>query len=265
MALKHVQFRGHTLNQRTIDMLLEAERNVRVSRGMPKDYRFEITQGSYNTSVPASAMTHAGGGAVDIRAKTLTAAQRVTVLRELRPVGFAAWLRHAGGSFPVDHFHAIAIGDPDLHPQAQDQVVDYRHGRNGLANNGPDDGPADFRHRTWDEYRGKRKLPDAIPSSTPVAKKRDIHLTVRALRMAAAGEPIDHTFGFDAEQFMAVAFTGLRVISDTTFTQWRTTREKHHFVAAVKAVQRHLELTDDGDPGPVTVGNLEAHGYFVTP
>ena len=265
MTLKHVQFRGHTLNQRTIDMTLEAERNVRVSRGIPADFRFDITQGSYNTSVPASAMTHAGGGAVDIRATPLTSGQRATVVRELRRVGFAAWLRKKGGSFPFDHVHAIAIGDPDLHPQADEQVVDYRHGRNGLANNGPDDGPPDFRHHTWDEYRAKRKLPDAIPSSTPVAKKRDIHLTVRALRMAAAGDPISHTFGFDAEQFMAVAFTGLRVISDDVFIEWRATRDRKHFVAAVKAVQRHLELVDDGDPGPLTVGKLERHGYFVTP
>src|SRR3546814_9690147 len=36
---------------------------------------------------------------------------------------------------------------PDLAPSAQRQVNAYRAGRNGLANNGPDDGPAPLKEK----------------------------------------------------------------------------------------------------------------------
>jgi hypothetical protein len=47
--------------------------------------------------------------------------------------------------------HAIAISDTDLAPAAQKQVGKYYEGRNGLANNGPDDGPPVVRV-TWEEF-----------------------------------------------------------------------------------------------------------------
>lgn len=97
---------------------------------------FVVTQGSYNTSVDASAGTHAGGGAVDLR-WTWDDAD----ILALRRAGFAAWHRTpAQGGWP-HHIHAVLVDHPALSPAAARQVQAYRDGRNGLANNGPDDGP----------------------------------------------------------------------------------------------------------------------------
>ena len=69
----------------------------------------------------------------------------------LRQVGFAAWLRTPSqGSWPL-HIHAIAISDTDLAAAAQKQVGAYYEGRNGLANNAADDGPA-VTKVTYEEY-----------------------------------------------------------------------------------------------------------------
>jgi hypothetical protein len=128
---------GQTLNLRTIEMLIAAERAC----GFP----LVITQGSYNAGgTAASAGTHDGGGALDVRAINLSSSQRDKVVLELRRVGFAAWLRTPSqGDWPY-HIHAIAVGDQEMSAAAAQQVIDYRNGLNGLANKGPDDGPRQF-------------------------------------------------------------------------------------------------------------------------
>lgn len=99
-------------------------------------HEFTVTQGSYQSSVSASAGTHDHGGAVDLRWCGHDAC-----IRALRRAGMAAWHRTpAQGSWP-DHIHAVVVDHPDLAPAAARQVVAYRAGLNGLANNGPDDGP----------------------------------------------------------------------------------------------------------------------------
>lgn len=132
-------------NARTLAMLKEAQRLSGV--------RFVVEQGSYSPGAdPTSAGTHDGGGAVDLDAEELTAKQRTAAVRALRKVGFAAWLRTPSqGDWPL-HIHAVAINDTDLARQAQEQVGDYFLGRNGLANNGPDDGPK-VAKTTWEEYQ----------------------------------------------------------------------------------------------------------------
>ena len=78
---------------------------------------------------------------LDLDAEGLTKARRLAAVTALREVGFAAWLRTpAQGDWPL-HIHAIAISDTDLSAPAQNQVGDYYEGRNGLANDLPDDGP----------------------------------------------------------------------------------------------------------------------------
>jgi hypothetical protein len=120
-----------------------------------------ITQGSYNGGgVTASAGTHDGGGALDIRARNHTAAQRAEVVNILRKVGFAAWFRPAIKDLWPAHYHAIAKGCPDLSRGARAQVIDYQAGRNGLANNGPDDGPRTWVDWTWERYA--RTYPDLL-------------------------------------------------------------------------------------------------------
>lgn len=99
-------------------------------------HEFVVTQGSYQNTVAASAGTHDGGGAVDLRW-----CGHAKCVRALRQAGMAAWHRNPSqGPWP-DHIHAVVVDHPALAPSAARQVASYRAGRNGLASNGPDDGP----------------------------------------------------------------------------------------------------------------------------
>jgi hypothetical protein len=136
-------FNGVTMDSRTHAMLSRADDRI--------GPRLVMQQGSYSTSDPTSAGTHAGGGAVDIWVRNMSPSQRTSAVRELRRVGFAAWLRSPSqGDWPW-HIHAVALGDPDLSPQAQHQAGDYYRGLNGLADRRPDDGPR-VTKVTWEDY-----------------------------------------------------------------------------------------------------------------
>jgi hypothetical protein len=132
------QERDVVLNLRTLAMLRIAEEKI--------GFRVTLTQGSYNRGgVKASAGTHDGGGVFDVRAKNLTRSQRDNVVRELRRIGFAAWLRRpeqADPPWPL-HIHAVAIGDREMSDGAKKQVNAYLDDppRNGLKGGGRDDGP----------------------------------------------------------------------------------------------------------------------------
>lgn len=103
-------------------------------------HEFVVTQGSYQPPGGGdlnSKGTHDKGGVVDLRW-----CGHVACVRALRMAGMAAWHRTpAQGPWP-DHIHAVVIDHPLLADSAARQVAAYRGGRNGLANNGPDDGPA---------------------------------------------------------------------------------------------------------------------------
>lgn len=137
---------GKTVNTRTERMLAEAERLL--GRELPLD------QGSYNPGGdPTSAGTHDGGGVVDISVSGMSSGTRTEAAKVLRTVGFAAWVRTPGqGDWP-HHIHAAAINDPDLSTEAQHQTGDYYLGKNGLANEAPDDGPPVSPIRTWEEHQ----------------------------------------------------------------------------------------------------------------
>jgi peptidoglycan hydrolase-like protein with peptidoglycan-binding domain len=136
---------GYVVDARTQAMLAETQRLL--------GRTLVLEQGSYNPGGdPTSAGTHDGGGVVDIGVTGMTAAQRTGVVRALRQVGFAAWVRDPSqGDWPW-HIHAAAINDTDLSSQAQNQVGDYYLGFNGLANHGPDDGPR-ITIKTWEQYQ----------------------------------------------------------------------------------------------------------------
>ncbi|MEH0927311.1 peptidoglycan-binding domain-containing protein [Micromonospora sp. CPCC 205558] len=136
---------GYVVNARTQAMLAEAQRLL--------GFTLVLDQGSYNPGGdPTSAGTHDGGGVVDISVTGMTAAKRTAAAKALRRVGFAAWVRNPSqGDWPW-HIHAAAINDTDLSSQAQHQVGDYYLGMNGLANQGPDDGPQVL-IRTWEQYQ----------------------------------------------------------------------------------------------------------------
>jgi peptidoglycan hydrolase-like protein with peptidoglycan-binding domain len=141
----HVQRDGYTVDARTQAMLTAAEHLL--------GFQLTLAQGSYNPGGdPTSAGTHDGGGVVDINVDGMTAAKRTAVARALRQVGFAAWVRDPSqGAWPW-HIHAAAINDTDLSSPAQHQIGDYYLGMNGLANQGPDDGPK-VPINTWEQYQ----------------------------------------------------------------------------------------------------------------
>lgn len=134
-----VEVNGSILNQRTLGMLMHAQE---LYGGEIQLTGYAITQGSYNIGVSASFGTHDGGGAVD-----LSVLQQGTytvlwddidpLLHALRAAGFAAWLREYGELYADSsiHIHAIAIGDAELSPAAQEQLTGpagYFRGYSGL-------------------------------------------------------------------------------------------------------------------------------------
>lgn len=131
-----VTWRGVTLNARTRDALRWAER--RWQRNNP-GLSITPVQGSYNKGgVSASGGTHDGGGAVDIRTRNLTTAQRIDLVKALKDAGFGAWYRAPSSSWGP-HVHAIAIEDKEMSPSAAAQVRAFDAGRDGLTGNRPDD------------------------------------------------------------------------------------------------------------------------------
>jgi len=133
---KHIGFRGVTLNGRTIEMLQQAEAWAK-RHGVPPGWA--MYQGSFHSGTAASAGTHDGGGAIDLKttAQGKSAKQIRTMVEALRRAGFAAWHRAAPAWSP-DHIHAIAIGDKTLSSGAKAQVREYFAGGDGLSGSAPD-------------------------------------------------------------------------------------------------------------------------------
>lgn len=143
-------YSGRRVNTRTRSMLAAADSRLAWS--------VKLTQGSYNTTVDASAGTHAGGGAADISVSGLTSTQIWQTVKALRTVGFAAWYRPYKPDpkgWPA-HIHAMAIGDTDMALVGAKQVSDYIVGKNGLADHAADNTPTTYRvpFTWWEKFKG---------------------------------------------------------------------------------------------------------------
>ena len=101
-----------------------------VAKGLIKR-QIRVTQGSYNTSVSASASTHKGGGVLDVG---VTGRALDTLLEEC---GIAAYERTEADGF-TPHSHILWIGCPHLDPSAAKQVTSWKNKRNGLRSNALD-------------------------------------------------------------------------------------------------------------------------------
>lgn len=126
---RHVAFRGVTVNVRTRVMIERAESYM---RKMGINSKLSFSQGSFSHGVSASAGTHDGGGALDIRIGNFSSANADKVVKALRMAGFAAWRRGVNDSF-APHIHAIAIGDRTATSVAKAQVAEYFRGGDGLV------------------------------------------------------------------------------------------------------------------------------------
>ena len=145
------QWRGHTFNTRTIRMLKKVERRSGV--------KLNIAQGGWNNGrVSASGSTH-DGSAVDIGMWGMSKRDRIAVAHAAKQVGFGCWVRKPSEGFSW-HLHGLPFGDPHVSAAGKDQLRSYDAGRNGLANNAPDN-----------TYRPKRKKRWGWTKNKPVRRK----------------------------------------------------------------------------------------------
>lgn len=122
-----VQIGNITINARTYAMLQQAA----LLYGGEIDVAGKaIIQGSYSNNSLDSLGVHLGGGAVDIsitrpNSSYVFYTEIEPLIRALRTAGFAAWLREDDRKEPAAglYIHAIAIGDHDLSPAAQEQLT----------------------------------------------------------------------------------------------------------------------------------------------
>ncbi len=139
-----VHINDSTLNTRTYAMLQQA---ARLYGGEIDVAGNAIILGSYSDNDQGS---HGGGGAVDIsvnrpNSSYILYTEIEPLIRALRTVGFAAWLRQQDetGLGTGFHIHAIAIGDGELSPAAQEQITGpagYLRGNDGLPISSSDPG-----------------------------------------------------------------------------------------------------------------------------
>ena len=150
---KKVQFRGVTLDNRTLSALRWAEKRY-IAVAPKKRSLFRLGQGSYSNG-SLSAGTHSGGGAVDIMFAGLTKKQQYATVKWLRKAGFAAWARTGPGWVGNEHAHAILRGHRNAHPAAKAQMVAYDNHRDGLAGNGYDNTWRPKKPRRWSHRQNR--------------------------------------------------------------------------------------------------------------
>lgn len=185
---------GRVTDARTAAMLAEAQR---LSKTV-----FQYAQGSYTGHVSASGSTHDKGGAVDIRTIPLgSRAKKLEVVKALRRVGFAAWIRPYVKGLWGEHIHAVAIqpGGKDsvgvLSRGAHRQVIAYYAGRDGLSGNRVDPHASlGIAPRTWEKYKEWRDKPVvSLAKMKKVASQTK--LVQKGLRRSSPNIKIDGVWG----------------------------------------------------------------------
>ena len=202
---ERITFRGRTVDRYTAQALQAVEKDL--------GYELTITQGSYNAGkVSASAGTHDGGGVVDLAPWDWQ--HKVPALRKR---GFAAWRRLPIAGLWPEHIHAVQAGNDRLAPAAARQVDAYKAGRNGLANNGPDDGPrirlVPFKYEEDDMPYSKQELSDLMEAAAEKAVKKYV------------GEVVTdtHADGTKEKIWLASAVTRLLAVARRTENQTKET------------------------------------------
>ena len=253
MPEARVVWRGKQLSQRTVAMVQAAEKLAKL--------QFTIMQGSYNKGgVTASAGTHDGGGAIDVAAAQLTAAQRKAVVLALRQVGFAAWLRTPSqGKWPY-HVHAIAVGDKDLSRGAAHQVAEYRRCKNGLANRGKDDGPPGYYGMTWEIYlKYHPATPGAKPPPVP-----NTTISLGAMEYARKNDAMSGVWGADRAQVLAwAAHPKIAAISRAETRPPAGVPWHLHFQQMTKKIQQRFKLPVTGVFNAATAAVMKKYGYTI--
>lgn len=247
----HINWRGVTLNRRTAAMLEWVEDQTGI--------KIEPAQGSYNKGgVSASAGTHDGGGAIDIRVRQYTDKERNKVLTAMRAAGFAAWYRPEVPDLWGPHIHGIAIGDKDVASGAAQQLVAYKNGRDGLSGNRPDSFPHPDPQPVWDWETGGPVIPGG-----PVFKPEPVKPAPKPKPVLPKVKAADVQYGSKGPAVevvqAALVKVGFPVVVDGVFgTQSRR---------AYQAYQKSLGLRGsmaDGVPGVVSLFELAKRTRLFT-
>lgn len=263
----YILFEGFRMDARTRDMLVEARVNCQAP--------LFVTQGGFNAGgVAASAGTHDGGGALDIRARNLTKAQIAEAVLRLRQVGFAAWHRTPDQGNWVEHIHCIAVGCTSLSRGAKNQVTAYHNGRNGLANNRADDGPRLYAKNTWESYlASKPKAPAAGGGDASNPHGLDMNIVASSVRYAADGGYFRSGQAEALKDAQAVAAWGRRLgaVTPHDISVWDQFRAAENWSSAgaqykgiIKKIQAHFpDLTVDGVFGPKTAAKMARDNFTI--
>ena len=163
------------------------EPRLRAAGYLGSSEKVSIFQAAYNGGgVQASAGTHDGGGALD-HDKGSDGETKIW-----RECGVADWQRGSPeDSYFDDHNHGIWIGCTHLSNGAADQVVDYKNGRDGLADGGPDQSP-DVAYITWQDAYDKY-----IGSTGGVLGMADIETPHASQDQKVTGDNEWHTLQID--------------------------------------------------------------------
>lgn len=109
-----------------------------------------------------SAGTHFTGGAQDYEQ------QDNALILLADQMGAPGWPRYISQGFTVNHFHSVLRGCTHAATAAKAQVTSATNGHNGLANNGPDYGPAAGHRSTRTWQQGIAWAKSTILKETPV-------------------------------------------------------------------------------------------------
>jgi hypothetical protein len=224
-------------------------------------------QGSYSTSTTASAGTHSGGGAGDIKHAQWDQSTDLRVMDLARDEAFLIyWDRNPITGLWADHGHFIDPSCPNLSTQAAAQVIDFYNGRNGLANNGADFGSRKNVAKMWAMYQNRSKTtvasiealfaPSPTPTPTPDPVKEwwqmaipDIELS--RIATAVRNIMIDHPRDKEADGKTPTQWPLFRVL----WSNWYYTLENRDRLIALRAdldaVMAKLAVVPNPPPPPV--------------
>lgn len=147
-----VERQGKLLDKRAADFFDS------VNKAMPGGVT--IVQGSFNKSVDASAGTHDGPGAMDLKPadqKYKNVAGYELLETICRKRGGASWFREWTNNF---HVHVIVIGTKGLPMVAQKQVTAYLNARDGLVSNRTITGVI---KTTWEKFKAALAPDNGMP------------------------------------------------------------------------------------------------------
>ena len=134
MSKQIVWVRGKRACSCWADILPGLEADLVAAGYIKRDLSGLITQGSYNTSVAASAGTHSGGGVWDVKHSLVNSDAKKRVWLKWGVVPFER--TGADGNWSP-HGHTAVAGCPHLAASAARQVTQARSGRNALVSNRP--------------------------------------------------------------------------------------------------------------------------------